>query len=65
MVTEYDDFPLSNIETKFIQTLLGELRDLYATDFSTEVGTNVRNLGVRGEEVGLLVVSAAAWVDVV
>jgi hypothetical protein len=34
-------------------------------DFSTEIRANVRNLGVGGEEVGLLGVSAAAWVDVV
>ena len=34
-------------------------------DFSTEKRTNVRHLGVGSEEVGLLGVSAAAWVDVV
>jgi hypothetical protein len=65
LVAEYDDLPLGDIESKFIQTLLGELRELYTMDFSTEIRTNVEHLGVGGEEVGFLGVSAAAWVDVV
>ena len=65
LVAEYDDLPLSNIESEFIQTLLGELRELYTMDFCTEIGTNVRHLGIGGEEMGLLGVGAAAWVDVV
>jgi hypothetical protein len=65
LVAEYDNLPLSNIESKFIQTLLGELRELYTMDFCTEIRTNVGYLGVGGEEVGLLGIGAAAWVDVV
>jgi len=38
---------------------------LYAVDFCTKIRTGVRHLVVGGKEVGLLVVSPAAWVDVV
>jgi len=59
LVAEYDDLPLSNRKSKFTQTLL---RELYTMHFYTEIRTDARDLVVGGG-VGLLVVSAAAWVD--
>ena len=53
LVTEDQDLALSSVESKLVEALLRELRELDAADLSAEVGADVGDLSIGSEEVGL------------
>ena len=64
LVTEDQDLALRSVQSEFVKTLLGKLRELNATDFSAKVWTDMADFGVLVEEVGLGWVSPEASIGV-